>query len=452
MSEGDRSVSRSAVTDDLMHELFRRSRGARHQTLLANYRLADALRRHLAPHDAPPLRRVERIAARWWSLLSALLPQRVALTLSTPVWMSVGLPDVLRHGLRLHEHGCSRSGPEDADLVLLRTGVANEVNIQRWIERREAGKVLALLPDPSAALRWPGLCALWALLAVHVGVCRAVMRDLEVLLREASPQLPISALVPAWLVLLARQAPGFSWAHQWATIHLRDRDFRGLYFTMNNVLESAFLQALPGLPAAYVEHGFPRRDIPPLPCRQFVYAQAYARYLRSFDAGLQVEIIGLEYFEHGAVESTRTIVLAALQDWPQYGIELVRDRLNRALLRAREEGWKLVFRTRHYDTDAFARALDGPWDEISDAGSESFDACLQRVRPAQVWTTWSTAILNACAHNVGAVCFVHPSLDEHFVVDLDAFSFVVRDDADEAELYEALSVPAADGLELPGKH
>jgi hypothetical protein len=107
---------------------------------------------------------------------------------------------------------------------------------------------------------------------------------------------------------------------------------------------------------------------------------------------------------------------------------------NQALAAARKEGWKLVFRTRGYDTDAFANALDGPWDEISRADNESFHECLKRTRPAMVWTTWSSAILDACASSVTSVAFVTADMNNHFIADVEAFALVIKTDDDNYQI------------------
>lgn len=428
-----------AATDLLMRELYRRGRGGLHQTLLANFRLADALRRLQDAEFPIRPRAIERAAAGWWVMSSAVLGWRLALYFSGLVWLLLGLPDVMRFALRLHPDAFRREGSAEAPVILLRTGVANEVPIAKWIERREKAQVQLLQRDESAALQWPGLGRLLKLFRIHAGLCRSLMRDIESFLEAGLPGLPTRALVPTWLVMLARQAPDVSWAHLWAVVNLQGRPWQALYFTMNYSAENAFRLAIPGVPAAYVEHGFPRRDLPPLQCRQYVYTQQHADYLLCFDAMVRVEVIGLEYFAKGHVEPTRSIVVASLQDWPQYGVALVKDAMNQALTEARAAGWSLTFRTRHYDTDAFAAALEVPWDSISYAGSETFVECLHRIRPAMVWTSWSTAILDACAQDLVAVAFVHPSLGKYFLADLDPFAFVVSDASSLSLLCENLA-------------
>ena len=50
------------------------------------------------------------------------------------------------------------------------------------------------------------------------------------------------------------------------------------------------------------------------------------------------------------------------------------------------------------------------------------------MRPAQIWTTWSTAILDARAAGLDAVAFVTPSLEDHFIADLEPFALRVMPD------------------------
>ncbi|MDB4304087.1 hypothetical protein N9934_04800, partial [Desulfosarcina sp.] len=160
-----------------------------------------------------------------------------------------------------------------------------------------------------------------------------------------------------------------------------------------------------------------------------------------------VQVIGLEYFHKGKIEPTQTIVIATLQNWPQYKIDGVKDIFNQALAAARGAGWKLVFRTRAYDTDAFSSALNGPWDEISLAKQESFTECLERIRPAMVWTTWSTAILDAQAMGVSPVAFVTPDIDKYFIADIGAFAHVVMpNNAGLSELITGLEVDTYSNL------
>ena len=269
------------------------------------------------------------------------------------------------------------------------------------------------------------------LVRVHAGLCLAALRDMDALVGGGVVgETACESVVPAWFVLLGRRSLAVSWNYVWATVFLGARPPRRIYFTMNHSNENAFRLALPGAAAAYVEHGFPRRDIPPLPCSQYVYSEAYARYLRAFDDTLDISVIGLAYFERGRIEPTRTIVIASLQDWPRFRVAQVAKAFNAALASARELGWSVVFRTRSYDADAFARALDGPWDDVSHVHEETFQECLARCRPAMVWTTWSTAVLDAAAQGVAAVAFVTADFCDHFIADLDAFTFVVaREDA-----------------------
>jgi hypothetical protein len=425
--------------DHLMRDLYRRGRGQLHQTLLADYSVADAYRNYLDPSYPVSSRPIVRAARASWHILKSLVGARYAAKLGGALWMATGMPELVTHCLKLHASAYTRQGDPNSRLVLLRTGVANEPLIARWIERREHEPVVMLQYNDKAEMRLSSLRHLPRLLQVHITLCLQTIREITRITKEAhlSAQ-ELDALGPAWFVLLARHARSISWNHVWAETNLKQQPPQRLYFTMNYANENAFRLAFPEVPAAYVEHGFPRRDLPPLPCMQYVYSDGYAAYLQSFDDSLDVEVIGLGYFDKGEIEPTKTIVVASLQDWPQYKIERDKDKLNAALDEARRTGWKLVFRTRSYDTDAFANAMKGPWDEISKAGDETFHECLTRTRPAMVWTTWSTAVLDARAQNVTPVAFTTPALDDYFVSDLDSFAFVVSADESQQKLFHSL--------------
>jgi hypothetical protein len=425
--------------DHLMRDLYRRSRGQLHQTLLADYSIADAYRNYLDPGYPVSNRLVVRAARTSWRILKSLMGARYAAHFGGVLWMIAGIPELMTHCLKLHPGAYTRQGAPNARQILLRTGVANEPLIARWIERREHEPVVMLQYNDKVKKRLSSLRHLPRLFHVHITLCLRAIREISRISKEPllSPQ-ELDAIVPAWFVLLARQAKSISWNHVWAETTLWRRSPVRLYFTMNYANENAFRLAFPEVPAAYVEHGFPRRDLPPLPCTQYVYSDGYAGYLQSFDGSLDVEVIGLDYFDKGEIDPTKTIVVASLQDWPQYNIERDKDKLNAALDEARRTGWKLVFRTRRYDTDAFANALKGPWDEISKAGEETFHECLTRTRPAMVWTTWSTAVLDARAQNVTPVAFTTPDLDDYFISDLDSFAFVVSADVAQQKLFHSL--------------
>ena len=410
-----------------MHILFRAAKGTLHQTLIADFSVADAYRSY---RDGAPshTRLLIRAAAFLWKGASALFGEATGLWISGVIWTLVGLPAMCLAALRL-EDAYRFQGDDDASILLLRTGVANEALIARWAETRHGAPVAMLQRNDKPAWRLSGIVHMPSLLRRYVALNHAALRALRELRTEQSiPPDVFSALVPSWMALLCRRSGDIAWAHQWATRFVAPRNIAHLYFTMNYAMENAFRTALPDTPCAYVEHGFPRRDIPPLACKQYVYSEKYAAYLRSFASGIETEIIGLDYFPSEPVAGNRTIVVASLQDWPAFKVSSVAERFNAALSEARAQNWRIVLRTRTYGADAFAEALDGPWDEISEASQETFFECLTRVRPAMVWTTWSTAMLDANARGVEAVAFVTPALDAHFIVDIDRFALRVMPD------------------------
>lgn len=434
-----RSCSTSQMVDSLMRDLYRRSRNTLHQTLVADYSIADAYRNVLDPTYPISRRPVVRAAQMSWRVLKGLLGYRYAVWVGGLLWTMVGAPDLLGRATRLHSGSYIRQGDPSARRLLLRTGVANEPLIARWIEEQEKEAVAMLQRNDSAEVKLQGMTSLPRLATVYARVCFSAIREIARYVTDATLSPPhVDALLPAWFVLLGRRASGISWNHVWAERNLRHQPPKCIYFTMNYEAENAFRLALPNVATAYVEHGFPRRDMPPLPCRQYVYSKGYADYLRSFDEALNVEVIGLEYFSHGHIQPTRTIVVASLQDWPQFKVDRVSKQFNDALDQARQAGWRLVFRTRQFDSDSFARALQGSWDEVSRADNESFLECLERFRPAMVWTTWSTAVLDAAAQDIASVAFVTPDLNDYFIADLETFAFLVNDEVSYRRLVDSL--------------
>ena len=425
--------------DDLMRDLYSRSRGTLHQTLIADHAVADAYRNVLDPGYPVSRRAVVRAAQITWQVLRRLLGRRYGAWAGGLLWTIIGAPDLLRRSLKMHSDAYIRQGDSTASLVLLRTGVANEPLIARWIEAREKEAVVMLQYNGNAENRLRSLHKLPRLARVHACMCLSIIGEISRFAGEVKLSPPaLDALLPTWFVLLARQAISISWNYVWAEGNLGSPSPKFLYFTMNYGNENAFRLALPDVAAAYVEHGFPRRDIPPLPCRQYVYSEGYADYLRSFDDRLHVDVIGLDYFSAGSIQPTKTIVVASLQDWPQYKIERVSALFNDALAEARRAGWKLVFRSRQFDSESFANALRGSWNDVSRADEETFLECLKRSRPAMVWTTWSTAVLDAAAQNVMPVAFITPDLHDYFVADLGSFAFVVNGEESLQRLVDSL--------------
>lgn len=417
----------STKIDGLMRRLHASAQGDLHQILIADYSLADIYRHHLDRSYPVSRRPIVRATEVSWRVFRVFFGDALALWICATLWTLVGLPSLISLSLRLHQAAYARSGSSNAEIILLCTGVANEARIAEWLANKHSDyKVSSLLRDTSASCEWRSLIYLPGLLRNHLALCyRAVQTMQSIKGGDALSRDEFSLMVPGWMVLLSRRAADISWVYQWAGNFVEVDRITHLYFTMNYACESAFQHALPNAEAAYVEHGFPRRDIPPLACKQYVYSEGYAAYLKSFNEQLDVQVIGLDYFPKGKIEPTRTIVIATLQDWPQFKIESVKVIFNQALAAARSAGWRLVFRTRSYDTDAFTRTLNGPWDEVSLAKQESFTECLQRTRPRMVWTTWSTAILDSAAMGVSSVCFINSDLHNYFIADLSSFSSVI---------------------------
>ena len=344
----------------------------------------------------------------------------VALRICFLIWFMLGLPRLLRQCLYLHSDGFLRDGDEGAGLILLRTGVSNESNIATWMSEQHGGASVAMLTlNERTPVRISSLRHLPAMLATYARLAHGLLWGILSLCSAGEfSQEQKKVLPPVWFMLLPWWTPLMSYERCWAAIHLSHSEATHLYFTMNNRQEAAFMDALPDMNHAYVEHGFPRRDIPPLACKQYVYGKQYADYLRTFDAEVEIEEIGIGYFPKAEIDDkTHTIVVASLQDWPQWGIARVAERFNAALAAAKEQGWHIVFRGRNYDQDAFAQGLQCEWDEISTPKQESFAECLQRVKPALVWTTWSTAVLDAEAMGIRGVCFIDKALLNYFIPD-----------------------------------
>ena len=363
------------------------------------------------------------------------------LRISFFLWFCLGLPLLVRKSFQLHPETFVEDGGNDVEIMLLRTGVSNEPNIAAWISSRHGGKQVNMLSaNERAGAKWSSFFYLATMFHTYFkltgGLSHAIRRLYSTgELKEDHRRV----LPPAWLVLVARTAPLMCLNRCWAELFLQKRKITHLYFTMNSMLEGSFMDALPGLSHAYVEHGFPRRDIPPLPCKQFVYGERYAEYLRSFDPDLEIEQIGTAYFPKADIGTKqRAIVVASLQDWPQWGINNVAKNFNAALSLAQEKGWKIIFRGRNYDEDSFAQGLVCEWDEISSPKEESFAECLERVKPAMVWTTWSTAVLDAMAMGIKGVCFVDDQLEDYFIPDFYEQTMVVQSDTvDLSEILQA---------------
>lgn len=425
--------------DNLMRRLHQTSRGKFVQPLLAAYDVADAMRNHIQPKYDISTRPIVRLVNMSWNFFR-LFGFGVGLRLAFMLWFLLGLPLLFRRCLSMHADSFTYDGKKGAKFILLRTGVSNEPKIAHWISKQHQGAPVAMLSiNEKASLRLASLRYLPSMFRYYTYLASELMRS--ILQLGASGGLnkeQAQVLPPVWLMLLARRAPLMCRQRQWATRFLGNRDISHLYFTMNSQLEAAFMDALPDMNHAYVEHGFPRRDIPPLACRQYVYGPRYAAYLRSFDTDIEVTEIGTAYFPASEIdETTRTIVVASLQDWPQWGIDRVAVRFNAALAMAKEQGWHLVFRGRNYDEDAFAQGLTCAWDEVSTPKQESFAECLQRLKPTMVWTTWSTAVLDAEAMGIRGVCFIDQALLDYFIPDFGRRTLEIDETAATIESLEA---------------
>lgn len=423
--------------DALMHKLYQRSKGAFTQTLFASYDIADRYRHLLQPEYAVSNRGITRLTDYSWRM-QRWLGFSLALQLCFLAWAFVGMALLIRKSLYLHRDTFNEHNGLDATIWLLRTGVSNEPNIAAWLSTKHGGKPVGMLSiNESAAFKPSAIRHLPALVRIYWIALGDLKRRILQLNAdgELNPEMA-RALPPVWLYLVARRLPLMCQWHAWAERCIPRRGVTHLYFTMNSILENAFINALPDIEHAYVEHGFPRRDIPPLPCKQYVYGERYATYLQAFDQELTVEQIGIDYFPKADIgPKEKTIVVASLQDWPQWGIANVAERFNAALKQAKEQGWRLIFRGRNYDQDAFAQALVCEWDEISTPKQESFAECLQRLKPAMVWTTWSTAVLDAQAMGIASVCFVDNLLLDYFIPDVCKAAVEVQDKIEQLDYF-----------------
>lgn len=422
----------TAQVDALMHTLYRSGKGRFAQALFASPVIADHWRNYLLGRLAESKRAVMRLASINWAVLRPL-GFGFSLRISFLFWFSIGVPLLLRKCFHFHSETFTEEGDDENAELLLRTGVSNEPNIATWLSAEFHDRPVNMLSiNEGAGFRllsfrfFPLLFDTYRRLAYELMHLILSLHANGELNENQSRVLP-----PVWLVLLARRAPLMSQYRCWASIFLSSRNFSHLYFTMNTILEGAFIDALPCCSHICVEHGFPRRDIPPLLCRQYVYGVCYADYLRSYDPELVIKVIGNSYFPADDIGiKERTIVIASLQDWPQWGIANVAECFNTALSMARGKGWKVVFRGRNNDEDAFARGLTCKWDEISSPKTESFAECLQRIKPAMIWTTWSTAVLDAEAMGVQSVCFVDDLLLGYFIIDFPKQSLLIASNED----------------------
>ena len=123
----------SDQVDVLMRALHRKSRGSLQQTLVADYSVADSFRASLDPESTDELRLVVHAARLSWRILHRICGRRVALWLGGVLWSVTSMPAVIRRSLHLHAEAFAIEGTLEADRILLRTGVANEPRIARWI-------------------------------------------------------------------------------------------------------------------------------------------------------------------------------------------------------------------------------------------------------------------------------------------------------------------------------
>jgi len=433
--------------DELLQSLYKETPHSLSKPLITDYSIADYYYYSLDNTYHLEPRPVVSVVSSLWRLLATLLGHKVSLYLLFTFGFIVSLTSVLRYSLQLSEKSYRWEGDEQARIILLRTGVANEPRIANWLSKQFPNQTVSMIKlDEDTRSVWnirnfPGL------FLAHCRLSYEYFNQLKQLLDKAFlDKGAINILMPVWIVLLMRRAPSISYYYVWSKKYLIPKKISHIYFTFNYCAENAFLCALPNVVSATVEHGFPRRNIPPLPCKQYVYTEGYKHYLHNYDSKLEIETIGIDYFPKNDLSPTKTIVVASLQDWPQFKIEDVKDQFNQALRIAKQYNWKIVFRTRAYDSDAFSSTLECQWDDVSEVKQETFDECLKRVKPAMVWTTWSTAILDALAFRIPSVAFVKKELHDHFVTDIDELSKAVYDDSDINDIENLLQYKSMEDL------
>ena len=433
--------------DKLLQSLYKETPHSLSKPLITDYSIADYYHHSLDDGYSLEPRPVISFVSNLWRLLAALLGHKISLYILFTFGFMVSLVSVLRYSFQLFEKSYRWEGDEQAKVILLRTGVANEPRIEKWLSKKFPNQTVSMIKLDEDTHSFMNVRNFPGLLLTHCRLSYEFFIQLRQLLDQTFlDKATINILMPVWLVLLMRRAPSISFYYTWAQKYLVPKKISHIYFTFNYCVENAFLHALPNVVSATVEHGFPRRNIPPIPCKQYVYTEGYKHYLHNYDSKLEIETIGIDYFPKNDLSPTKTIVVASLQDWPQFKIEDVKDQFNKALKLAKQCNWNIVFRTRSYDSDAYSSALICQWDDISEVKRETFDECLKRVKPAMVWTTWSTAILDALAFRVPSVTFVKQALHDHFLTDIDELSKTVYDDIDLRDVEELLQYESMEDL------
>jgi hypothetical protein len=399
----------TALIDNLLIELSRASRGTLLQPVIAAWEAADYYRDHLRSLKQPQ-RVVVRMAQSWWRL-HRIFGVEIMLRISMLAWSCFGLLQLAGSTLRCGPQMFTKEGQDDCQAILVRTGVANEPVIRDWLNQKHSVTMVEYnVNAPVELARLSILPVLMVEYFVQAMSMRKIIAEID--------QSLVTVLMPIWLVRLARRLPAQIVHRYWVRKNIRRQGLKHLYFTMNSTMEAAFIDALDGIDSTYIEHGYPRRDIPPLVSHNLVYGTVLGDYLRMFDGVEDVEIIGTRYFNSLQLATrNKVIVIASLQDWPQWGVKRVAEKMNVAIGEAAGRGWKLVYRGRHYGNEDFLQHLSCQWDEFSEPADESFAQCLERLEPAMVWTTWSTAVLDASAMGVRGVCFIDEELENHFLID-----------------------------------
>jgi len=433
--------------DELLQFLHKETPHSLSKPLITDYSIADYYHHSLDNSYYLEPRPVINVVSKLWRILAAMLGHKISLYILFLFGFIVSLVSILRYSFQLFEKSYRWEGDEQAKIVLLRTGVANEPRIANWLSKQFPNQKVSMIKLDEDTHSFINIRSFPDLFLTHCRLSYEYFVQLKQLLNKAYlDKATINILMPVWLVLLMRRAPSISYYYTWTRKYLVPKKISHIYFTFNYCAENAFLCALPNVVSATVEHGFPRRNIPPLPCKQYVYTEGYKHYLHEFDPNLEIEKIGIDYFPKSNLLPTKTIVVASLQDWPQFKIESVKHQFNQALKLAKHWNWNIVFRTRSYDSDAFSSALVCQWDDISEVKRETFDECLKRVKPAMVWTTWSTAILDALAFKIPSVTFVTQELHDHFLTDIDELSKTVYDDTDLHDIEELLQYESMEDL------
>ena len=163
-----------AMVDHLMRRLYLGAKGELYQVLIADYSIADIYRNSLSPEYAVSNRAIVQATRASWRMLSFLFGSNLGFRLCSYAWTVLGIPTLLLRCLQLSEDAYARTGPLDAKVLLLCTGVANEEKIAAWLDKKHPTRgVSSLLIRSSPTARLRSIKYLPEMFLAHMELCRS---------------------------------------------------------------------------------------------------------------------------------------------------------------------------------------------------------------------------------------------------------------------------------------